>query len=94
MFVVILRYIKPLEEIEAVVPAHREFLDRYYANGNFIVSGRQNPPVGGLIVCKANSLEEIQAIMKEDPFNTEGIAEYSFIEFGPTKHALGFEQFL
>lgn len=91
MFVVLLSYVKPMEEVLRVVPAHREFLDKYYEKGNFIVSGRQNPPVGGVIICKACSREEIASIMMEDPFNTEGIAEYTIIEFGHTKCAPWFE---
>ncbi|HEY3297232.1 MAG TPA: YciI family protein [Armatimonadota bacterium] len=94
MFVVILKYKKPLEDVERVGPAHREFLDRYYAKGNFIVSGRQNPPVGGMIICNASSREEVEAITKEDPFNTEGIADYTIVEFNPTKHARDFAPFL
>lgn len=94
MFVVLLRYIKPMEEINKHVAAHRAFLDKYYASGNLIVSGRMNPPAGGVIICVAQSREAVEAIMAQDPFNLEKIAEYSIYEFEPNKMAEGFKHFL
>ena len=29
----LLKYIKPLEEVERLMPAHKEFLDRFYREG-------------------------------------------------------------
>jgi uncharacterized protein YciI len=94
MFVILLKYVKPLEEVQAATPAHREFLGRYYENGTFIVSGRQKPPVGGVILCKASTREEVEAITHQDPFYIQGIAEYTIIEFDPVKYAPDFAPFL
>ena len=49
IFVAILTYKKPLDEVVKFRPAHLDFLDEYYNAGKFIVSGRQTPPVGGVI---------------------------------------------
>ena len=38
MFVVLLKYIKPLAEVDRYVAEHREFLARHYAAGDFILS--------------------------------------------------------
>lgn len=85
MFAVILKYKKPIEDVERHTPAHREFLDRYYAQGVLLISGRQNPPTGGVILAKAESRERVMGIFAEDPFMTEGVADYEFYEFTPTK---------
>lgn len=85
MFAVILTYKQPMSVVETHTPAHRAFLDRYYQQGVFLISGRQNPPQGGVILAKADSREQLQAILAEDPFQTEGVADYTLYEFTPTK---------
>lgn len=49
MFIAILTYIKPLEEVDRFLQAHRDYLAEHYAAGDFIASGPQNPRVGGVI---------------------------------------------
>ncbi len=85
MFVIILSYIKPIEVIDALRPAHLEFLDRYFAKNIFIASGRQTPLKGGVILATANSRSEIEQIITEDPFYIEKVATFEIIEFTPGK---------
>ncbi len=92
MFVITLEYIKPLSEIEQFLPEHMVYLERYYADGTFLLSGRQNPRVGGVIIAQAASREEMMRIVAEDPFFGAGVAEYKVIEFLPTKTAPGMER--
>ena len=94
MFVLVLKYKKSLEEVEKALDAHIAYLEKYYALDKFICSGRRNPRVGGLILCNAKDKEEINEIIKEDPFYSEEIAEYEIIEFTPSKYAEGFEKFV
>ncbi|HJV44565.1 MAG TPA: YciI family protein, partial [Bacillota bacterium] len=54
----------------------------------------RNPRIGGVILCNAQSMEEVQTIINEDPFYVNKIAEYEIIEFSPTKYADGFENFI
>jgi uncharacterized protein YciI len=93
MFVVLIRYLKPLPEIEKVTDAHRSFLDRYYQSGHLLASGPQVPRSGGVILAKASGREELVKIFAEDPFVKQGLAEYQFIEFVPVKKAPGTEPF-
>lgn len=85
IFLLISKYVKPLREVDRVLPAHREFLQRYYDDGTFLVSGPLNPRTGGVIVARGESREDVQAILAEDPFLAEGISEYEILEFTPTK---------
>lgn len=94
MFVLLLTYIKPLAEVEKHLAAHREYLDRHYAAGTFLCSGPQNPRAGGVILCRAADRAAVDALVREDPFRLHGVAEYTTIEFTPTKQAAGFETFL
>ena len=94
MFVVLLRYIKPLEEIDQVLEGHVQYLDKYYRESKFICSGRRNPRIGGVILVKANSEQEVQKIIAEDPFYINKAAEYEIIEFKPSKYHEGFASFI
>lgn len=38
MFVILLRYIKPLSEVDRLIGEHKEFLECYYASGHFLLS--------------------------------------------------------
>ena len=84
MFIAILTYKKPLDEVDQFLQAHREYLANQYADGDFIASGPQNPRVGGVIMMKAESREAVNAIIAEDPFHINGIADYQIVEFTPT----------
>lgn len=84
MFIAILTYIKPLDEVDKYLAAHREYLARHYAAGDFIASGPQTPRVGGVIMMKADSRQTVNSIIAEDPFHANGIADYLIVEFTPT----------
>ena len=84
MFIVILTYKKPLSEVDKYLQAHRDYLAEHYAAGDFIASGPQNPRIGGVIMIKANNREAVDAIISEDPFYINGIADYQIVEFTPT----------
>lgn len=84
MFIAILTYKKPLSEVDRFLAAHREYLAEHYAAGDFIASGPQTPRVGGVIMIKANDRTAVEAIIAQDPFNINGIADYQIVEFTPS----------
>jgi uncharacterized protein YciI len=87
MFVIELSYKAELSEIDAAMAAHVAFLKKYYAAGNFLVSGRKIPRDGGIIVAVAESRERVEAIMREDPFCQRGLADVRVIEFRASQRA-------
>ena len=94
MFLVLLKYLKPLEEVEKFLDEHVQFLDKYYSQEKFIFSGRRNPRTGGVILVKTDSDAEVKQIISEDPFHQHKIAEYDVIEFMPTKYDSRFACFV
>ena len=50
MFVIELIYKAELTEIDAHMADHMAFLNKHYAQGHFVVSGRKVPRDGGIIV--------------------------------------------
>ena len=84
MFIAILTYKKPLEEVDRYLQAHRDYLSEHYAAGDFIMSGPQTPRVGGVIVMRAEKRSVVDTIIAQDPFKANGIADYQIVEFTPT----------
>jgi len=87
MFVIELVYKADLSDIDAHMKAHVAFLKKYYAAGIFLVSGRKIPRDGGVILAVAESREQLEAIVREDPFHVHGLAEFRVIEFRASQHA-------
>ena len=87
MFVIELIYKASLPEIDAHMATHVQFLKKYYAAGNFLVSGRKIPRDGGIIVAVGRTRAEIEAIVQEDPFYLHGLADFRIIEFRASQRA-------
>ena len=66
---------------------HVAFLKKYYDSGNFLVSGRKIPRDGGVILCVADSPEQVDAIIREDPFHAHGLATFRVIRFRASQRA-------
>ena len=87
MFIIELTYKADLAEIDAHMGAHVVFLKKYYASGNFLVSGRKIPRDGGIILAVGTSRQQIEAIVEEDPFYQHGLADFRIIEFRASQRA-------
>jgi uncharacterized protein YciI len=94
MFIITLTYEKSIESVEKYLKEHVMFLEKYYDLNKFICSGRQEPRNGGIILCNAKDKDEVNSIIKDDPFYINQVAKYEIIEFMPTKYADGFKEFI
>lgn len=81
IYVAVMTDVRPLAEIDAQIPAHVEWLRKGYDDGVFLASGRRVPRTGGVILAKGDSLEEVAARMREDPFQRLGLATVELIPF-------------
>ncbi|MGC0415704.1 YciI family protein [Embleya sp. AB8] len=94
MFVITLTYVVPVEEIDALLPGHLAWLDRYYADGTLLASGRRVPRTGGVILARAADRGVLDAVLAEDPFRRAGAATYDVVEFAPSRTTPGLEGLL
>lgn len=94
MFAVLVKYTKPLEQIDAALAPHRAYLRTNCDAGCFVVTGPQVPRTGGLILARAESKEALRLLLDNDPFHTAGVAQYDIIEFVPTVYDPAFAVFL
>ena len=81
MFIVDLHYIAPLEKLDHHMAEHVKFLNKYYKQNIFIASGRKVPRTGGIILAQTTSHEQLENILKEDPFYRHQLAEFRITEF-------------
>ena len=87
MFVLLLTYIKPLEEVDALMRDHMAWLNEQYEAGRFLVSGRQIPRTGGVILARGDDRAEIEALAAGDPFVTGGVATCEVVQFRASQSA-------
>jgi uncharacterized protein YciI len=90
MFVLLLTYIRPLEEVDALMREHVAWLNEHYDAGRFVVSGRRIPRTGGVIVARGDDREEIERVAAGDPFVADGVATCEVIQFRASQTADGF----
>jgi uncharacterized protein YciI len=91
VFVLLLTYTKPLAEVDALMRRHMAWLDAQYDAGRFVVSGRQIPRSGGVILARGDDREEIETLAASDPFVSGGVATCEIIQFRASQIAAGFE---
>src|SRR5260370_39389126 len=83
MYAIVLRYKRPLSEIDKHVDAHRAWLGKNYADGTFLVSGRQRSGAGGFIFAAAAGRGQLDATLAQDPIGQNDLAGYENIEVAP-----------
>ena len=91
MFVVTLTYLRPLTEIDALMPRHVAWLKQHYRSSLFLASGRQIPRTGGVILARSGDREELEKLLLQDPFVKNGCARADVVEFKPSMTAPGAE---
>ncbi|ANE44089.1 YciI family protein [Deinococcus puniceus] len=85
------RYLKTGDELAAITPLHRAWLDQHYVGGLFLVSGRKLDGTGGVLLAHADSQAQLEDVFKNDPFVLNGCSEYSYTPFTPVKRGKALE---
>src|SRR3990167_5965603 len=78
VFIAILKYTKPIDQVDALIPKHRAYLTKMFAKDKLLICGRLNPRTGGVIISKNIPRTEFETILKKDPFAK--VSEYTIIE--------------
>lgn len=77
--VMVITYTAPIEAVDALRDQHLAWLQRGFAEGLFLIAGRQVPRTGGVIVCRGERAE-VEALSASDPFVTGRVASVAVIE--------------
>jgi uncharacterized protein YciI len=54
-------------------PAHREYLTGLIQQGKLVISGPFSDDSGGLLVYEAETVEQVEKLIAEDPFAKQGV---------------------
>jgi uncharacterized protein YciI len=84
ILIAILKYTKPLEEVDTLLSKHRDYLQRLLNQKKLLVCGRICPRTGGVIIVKNVSRKEFEKILADDPFLA--VSEHQIIEFAPSMY--------
>jgi uncharacterized protein YciI len=92
VFVLLARYTKPAEEVDLLLEDHKAWISRHQEAGRILMTARQVPLTGGLILAAGDSVEQMREMISEDPFHSSGAAEYEVLEFEPARVTEGMEE--
>ena len=84
LYVAVSEYLVPLEAIDPHLDEHRVWAREQYAAGRMLASGRRTPPVGGVLLFRAESQAEAEALVSTDPFVGRGFTDYTVYGFTAT----------
>jgi uncharacterized protein YciI len=62
-------------------PEHLAFLDQRRAEGVIFANGPFADGAGGLVIYKGESLQQVEEIVKQDPYIVKGAREYEIHEW-------------
>lgn len=85
MFIILLKFSTNKASAGQFMDAHNAWLKDGFAQGRFLLAGTIQPKLGGAILAHNATLEQIQAIVREDPFVSEGVVTAEIIEIMPSK---------
>lgn len=72
-FVAIIDYTPDNAKVQQVRPAHREYLKGLQQQGNFVIGGPFGGDIGALIIYNADTEEQVEKLIREDPFCKGGV---------------------
>lgn len=76
------------DEVNQIRPTHRVWLSEQLDNGSLLASGPMVDRPAALLIFKAESIEELNALLDQDPYEIAGVIGERTIEawnpvFGP-----------
>ncbi|RIA37727.1 uncharacterized protein YciI [Hephaestia caeni] len=81
--IIVLTYIAPLDAVDAQLKAHVAWLRARFDDGVFLIAGRRDPRVGGVIVAHG-AADKVAEVAGTDPFVTSGVATVEVVPFNAT----------
>lgn len=88
MYLMISTYLRPVAEVDAAREEHMAYLDQLERRGLVVTAGRQDPPVGGVIVFAVDTEAEARELIAGDPYVQRGLARYEAVGWKPSRGVL------
>ncbi|KZF13211.1 hypothetical protein A2J03_15085 [Rhodococcus sp. EPR-157] len=83
MIVAYSTYSRPLaDEDKSLVAEHLAFIKQGFDDGTFVAAGARQSSVGGVVLARGVSEDDLRALMQQDPFVRAGLVdEYKMMTF-------------
>lgn len=91
MFVVLLKFSSNKGQASQCIDAHRQWIQRGFDDGVFLLVGNMQPSLGGAILVHNTSRSKLETRVNDDPFVAENIVSAEIIEIVPSKVDARFE---
>lgn len=85
MFVVLLKFSSNRGQAGQFMEAHRQWIQRGFDDGVFLLAGNLQPSLGGAILVHKTSLSKLEARVNDDPFVARSIVSAEIIEIAPSR---------
>jgi uncharacterized protein YciI len=79
----IIRYRRPIEEVQAVSDAHSAYLKDLHTQGIVLVAGRLDPRYGGALILRVADVAALDKVRDDDPYVLAGVAQYELLPWAP-----------
>ena len=93
IFIARMSYTVPIDQVDALLDPHLDFLKAGHAAGHFMAWGPCEPREGGLVFVRAADRAEAERLTDGDPFLTGNVARREIIEWNPRFLGEGLEAF-
>ncbi|WP_028661579.1 YciI family protein [Saccharomonospora saliphila] len=85
MYVVLLSYTAPQNEIDYVLPDHSDWITRQYEHGLLLASGRRPDHDGEVLIVKPMPVGRLEATLATNPLVLNKYVTHEVIEFSATR---------
>ncbi|MFI5609116.1 YciI family protein [Amycolatopsis sp. NPDC051903] len=90
MYIALLSYTAPRNEVDYALAEHAEWLRGHFARGLFLISGKGGEDHDQVILTRPCLRGKLDAVLASDPLVAQHLAHYSVIEFSATRTAQEF----
>jgi uncharacterized protein YciI len=85
MFIILLKFSDNKDKAAQFMDGHKQWLQRGFEDGVFLLVGNLQPNLGGGIVVHNTPLPDLRARVNDDPFVAENVVSAEIIEIAPSK---------
>lgn len=85
MFIVLLKFSDNKGQAGQFMEGHKEWLERGFDDGVFLLAGGLQPGLGGGILAHNTSLPDLERRVKDDPFVAENVVSADILEIEPSR---------
>jgi uncharacterized protein YciI len=85
MFIILLKFSDNKSQASQYMAGHKEWIQRGFADGIFLLVGSLQPNQGGAILANNTTLESLRSRLGDDPFVAENVVVAEVMELSPNQ---------